>query len=94
VNLETSKKLGMTTGIFIATLLITMVLSVVYFVIAIVGMQVVGAKDVNSVDCMIASLKFSTGAVTVLLLCQYTMAIIFFLNIDPVVIGDMLLYLA
>lgn len=84
----------MTTGIFIATLLITMVLSVVYFVIAIVGMQVVGAKDVNSVDCMIATLKFSTGAVTVLLLCQYTMAIIFFLSIDPVVIGDMLLYLA
>jgi magnesium-transporting ATPase (P-type) len=94
VNLETSKKMGMTTGIFIATLLITMVLSVVYFVIAIVGMQVVGAKDVNSLDCMIATLKFSTGAVTVLLLCQYTMAIIFFLSIDPVVIGDMLLYLA
>ena len=84
----------MTTGIFIATLLITMVLSVVYFVIAIVGMQVVGAKDVNSLDCMISTLKFSTGAVTVLLLCQYTMAIIFFLSIDPVVIGDMLLYLA
>ena len=86
--------MGMTTGIFIATLLITMVLSVVYFVIAIVGMQVVSAKDVNSLDCMIATLKFSTGAVAVLLLSQYTMAIIFFLSIDPRDIGDMLLYLA
>lgn len=94
LNMETNKDMDMTAGIFIASLMLTMVLSVVYFVIAIVGMQVVSAKDVNSLDCMIATLKFSSGTVAVLLLSQYTMAIIFFLSFESRDISDMLLYLA
>jgi hypothetical protein len=89
VNMQTNQKLDMPTGIFIVALLITMVLSIVYFIIGIVGLQVINAKDVNSLDCMIATLKFSCGAVVVMLLCQYTLVSIYFINLR-----DMLIYFA
>jgi hypothetical protein len=82
VNMQTNQKLDMPTGIFIVALLITMVLSIVYFIIGIVGLQVINAKDVNSLDCMIATLKFSCGAVVVMLLCQYTLVSIYFINLS------------
>lgn len=94
VNLITTNyPLRMPTGIFVAWLMITMVLSIVYFIIAIVGLQVINAKDVNSLDCMISTLKFSFGAIVVILLCQYTICFFFFLHFSyGEFVTDMLIY--